>query len=152
MKTETTDIKVIATNRKARYEYHISDSVEAGIALVGTEVKSIRAGNVNFQDAFAMVKDGELLLMSLHISPFDKGNIFNHDPVRVRKLLVHKKEIRRLAESVNEKGYTLIPLRIYLKGRRVKVEIGVAKGKKTYDKREAIKERDVKRELQRQYK
>jgi SsrA-binding protein len=152
MKTETTDIKVIATNRKARYEYHISDSVEAGIALVGTEVKSIRAGNVNFQDSFAMVKDGELLLMSLHISPFDKGNIFNHDPVRVRKLLVHKKEIRRLAESVNEKGYTLIPLRIYLKGRRVKIEIGVAKGKKTYDKREAIKERDVKRELQRQYK
>lgn len=152
MKTETTDIKIIATNRKARYEYHISDSVEAGIALVGTEVKSIRAGNVNFQDSFAMVKDGELLLMSLHISPFDKGNIFNHDPVRVRKLLVHKKEIRRLAESVNEKGYTLIPLRIYLKGRRVKIEIGVAKGKKTYDKREAIKERDVKRELQRQYK
>lgn len=146
------DIKVVASNRKARFEYHVTDSLETGIALVGTEVKSIRAGNVNFQDAYAAVKDGELFLYSLHISPFEKGNIFNHDPVRVRKLLARRKEIRKLAQSMNEKGYTLIPLRLYLKGRIVKVEIGVCKGKKMYDKREAVKERDAKRELQRDFK
>ena len=146
------DIKVVASNRKARFEYHVTDSLETGIALVGTEVKSIRAGNVNFQDAYAAVKDGELFLYSLHISPFEKGNIFNHDPVRVRKLLARRKEIRKLAQSMNEKSYTLSPLRPYLKGRIVKVEIGVCKGKKMYDKREAVKERDAKRELQRDFK
>ncbi len=113
-------------------------------------MKSIRAGNVNFQDSYALVRDGELYLVSLHISPFEKGNIFNHDPVRQRKLLAKKREIRKLAQSVNEKGLTLIPLQLYFKGRHLKIELGVCKGKKTYDKRETVKARDAQRDMRRQ--
>jgi SsrA-binding protein len=140
---------VIVSNRRARFEYHILDTIEVGIVLKGTEVKSVRGGKVNVQDSYASVHAGELFLYNLHISPFDKGNIHNHDPLRVRKLLAKKKEIRKLAEKVNEKGLTLIPLRIYFKQRHLKVEIGVCKGKKLYDKRQAVKERETKRELSR---
>ncbi len=143
--------KNILTNRRARHEYFVLESIEAGIALVGTEVKSVRGGKVNFQDAYAVVENGELWLVSLHISPFEKGNIFNHDPVRKRKLLVSRREIKKLAEKVAVKGLTLIPLRLYMKGRYVKIELGICKGKKLYDKRETVKKRDIDRDLQRNY-
>jgi SsrA-binding protein len=139
----------ILTNRRARHEYFIEESLEAGIALKGTEVKSVREGKVNFQDAYATVENGELWLLNLHISPFEKGNIHNHDPLRKRKLLVTRREIRKLGDKVNIKGMTLIPLRLYLKGRYVKVEIGVCKGKKFYDKRESMKKRDMQRDIER---
>ena len=148
--TSEEHIKIAATNRRARFEYHVLDTLEVGIVLRGTEVKSIRAGNVNFQDAYATVRDGELFLLSLHISPFEKGNIFNHDPVRTRKLLAKKREIRKLAQSVNEKGLTIVPLRLYFKGRHLKIELGICKGKKTYDKRETVKARDMQRDMRRE--
>lgn len=141
--------KTIATNKKARHEYFVDESLEVGIALRGTEVKSIRAGKVNFQDAYASIENGELWLHGLHISPFEKGNIFNHDPVRNRKLLANGKEIRKLRARTQEKGYTLIPLRVYFTGPWVKIELGLCKGKKHYDKRESIKARDTQRDLQR---
>lgn len=144
--------KIIVTNRRARFEYHVLDSLETGIALKGTEVKSAREGKVNLQDAYAAIENGELFLYNMHISPFEKGNIFNHEPLRVRKLLASKREIRKLAESVNEKGLTLIPLQLYFKNRYLKVLLGICKGKKQYDKREAIKERDSKREIDRRMK
>ncbi|MAT38299.1 MAG: SsrA-binding protein [Ectothiorhodospiraceae bacterium] len=145
-------IKTIATNRKARHEYHVLESVETGIVLVGTEVKSIRAGKVSFQDAYAAVESGELWLHSLHISPFEKGNVFNHDPVRKRKLLASKREIKKLHDKTAIRGYTLIPLVLYFKGRYLKVELGVCKGKKFYDKRETVKQRDIDREMKRNIK
>jgi len=148
--SEEPRIQIIANNRRARHEYHVFETHETGIVLVGTEVKSVRAGQVNFQDAYATVKNGELFLIHLHISPFEKGNIFNHDPLRNRKLLAGKREIRKLAQNVNEKGFTLIPLQLYFKGRYLKVALGVCRGKKARDKRETVKARDIQRDLQRQ--
>ncbi len=142
-------IKTISNNRKARHDYHIEDSFEAGIVLTGTEVKSIRNGRVNLKDCYAKVENGELFLYNMHISPYDPGNRFNHDPVRTRKLLMHKAEIGRLTGKVKEKGYALIPLKIYLRQALIKVELGLAKGKKLYDKRQDIAERDRKREMER---
>ncbi len=141
--------KTIATNKKARHEYFVAESLEVGIALRGTEVKSIRAGKVNFQDSYAQVNAGQLLLHGLHISPFEKGNIFNHDPVRTRVLLASRKEIRKLQVRAQEKGFTLIPLRVYFSGPYVKIELGLCRGKKQYDKRETIKERQTTRDIHR---
>lgn len=149
MSTETAEEKNVATNRKARHEYFILESCEAGIALKGTEVKSLREGNASFQDCYANIKNGEVWLIGMHISPFEKGNINNHDPKRDRKLLLHKQEIRRLHAKISEKGLTLVPLRIYFKSNIAKIELGVARGKKLYDKREALAKRDVERDLQR---
>ncbi len=142
-------VKAVASNRKAYHDYFIEDKFEAGIALAGTEVKSIRLGAVNLKDAFAIVKDGELMVHGMHISPYEKGNIFNKDPLRPRKLLMHKREILRLHAKVKQDGYALVPLAVYFKGPRVKVELGLAKGKKLYDKREAAAQRDAKREMDR---
>lgn len=142
-------IKIITTNRKARHEYHISDTLEAGIALLGTEVKSLREGKANLQDGFCTVKNEEMLLMQCHISPFKHGGHFNHDPTRPRKLLLHKREIRKYDTAIKQKGYTIIPLKLYFKSGKVKVQIGLAKGKKLYDKRSDIADRDSKRRLDR---
>ena len=142
-------VKSVANNRKAYHDYFIEDKFEAGIELAGTEVKSIRQGHVNLKDAFAIVKDGEMLVHGMHISPYEKGNIFNKDPLRPRKLLMHKREILRLHARVKQDGYALVPLSVYFKGPRVKVELGLAKGKKLYDKREAAAQRDAKREMDR---
>ena len=141
--------KTIAENRKARHEYFIVESLEAGIELFGTEVKSIRAGGVNLKDSWISVDDGEAFIKNMHISPYEKGNIFNRDPYRVRKLLLHKKEIMRLFGQVKQGGYTLIPISLYFKGSRVKVQVGLCKGKKLHDKRESTAQRDTKREMQR---
>lgn len=139
-------------NRRAKYDYFIEDSIEAGIALTGTEIKSIRLGKVNLKDSYAIIRNEEIYLLNTHISSYDKGNIFNHDEERTRKLLMHKKEIKKLNNKVTLEGYTLIPLKIYFVKGRAKVLIGVCKGKKNYDKRETIKERDVNREMAKQYK
>ena len=137
--------KTLATNRKARHEYFIEETYECGIELKGTEVKSIRQGKVNLTDGYASVDNSEVLIKQVHISPYEQGNRFNVDPLRVRKLLLHKKEILKLKNKVEMEGYTLIPLKIYFVKQRVKVLIGLAKGKKNYDKRETIKKRDVER-------
>lgn len=142
--------KIIATNRKARHEYEILDSLEAGIVLTGTEVKSLRAGKANLKDSYANVRNGEVFLYSMHISPYSHGNYNNHDPLRDRKLLLHKKEIKKLIGKVQEKGLTLVPLKLYFKDGKVKVELAVARGKKIYDKRRDIAKRDAERDLQRQ--
>jgi len=139
--------KLICTNKKAFHEYFIEERAEAGIVLQGTEVKSLRMGKANLGDAFAMVRDGEAYLHNLHISPYDFGNRENHDPDRMRKLLLHKKEIVRLFAKIREQGYTLIPLRLYFKDGKVKVELGLAKGKKLHDKREDLKKKEQKREV-----
>ncbi|MDL2218831.1 SsrA-binding protein SmpB [Ruminococcaceae bacterium OttesenSCG-928-O06] len=141
--------KTVAVNRKARHEYIVLETVEAGIELVGTEVKSIRMGNVNLKEAWADVRDGEVHLVGMHISPYEKGNIFNRDPERKRKLLLHKSEIRRLYQQVKTQGLTLIPLSLYLKGSLVKVELGLCRGKKLYDKRATAANRDAKRTMDR---
>lgn len=140
-------IKVLVENRRARHDYFIEETYEAGLALRGTEVKSIRAGRANLRDGFARVDDGQLILYNVHISPYEQGNRFNHDPVRPRVLLMHKREILRLLGLTQAKGYTLIPTKLYLKDGKVKVEIGLAKGKKLYDKRDAEAERDAQREI-----
>jgi SsrA-binding protein len=142
---------VVSTNRKALHEYFILDRYEAGIVLKGTEVKSLRQNAANLQDGYVVIRNGELWVIGLHISPFDKGNINNHDPKRDRKLLMHRKEIRKLAGRTSEKGLTLIPLRVYFTKNIAKVEIGIAKGKKAYDKREAIARRETERALRREY-
>jgi len=142
----------LAQNRKARHLYFIEETMEAGIALQGTEVKSVRLGRVNLKDSYARVENGELFVYNMHISPYDLGNRFNHDPLRPRKLLMHRREINRLAGYIQNKGYTLIPLSIYLKGSRAKIELGVARGKKEYDKRRSIAERDARREMERSFK
>ena len=142
-------IKQVAANRKAFHDYFIEDKYEAGIELAGTEVKSIRQGAVNLRDAFCSVKDGETFLYGMHISPYEKGNIFNKDPRRTRKLLLHRREIRKLQARVQQDGYSLVPLSLYFSGPRVKVELALAKGKKLYDKREAAARRDAKREMDR---
>lgn len=142
-------IKVVAENRKARHDYFIDDIYEAGIALVGTEVKSIRTGKVSLRDSYAEVVNGEAYLQNMHISPYDKGSRFNHDPKRPRKLLLHKREIKKLLGQTTQKGYTLIPLRLYFKRGKVKVELALARGKKLYDKRQDIAKRDAQREMAR---
>lgn len=143
------DVRSIAENRKARHDYFIEETYEAGIALVGTEVKSLRAGRVNLRDGYASIERGEIFLENVHISPYEQGNRFNHEPLRKRKLLMHRDEILRLFGKVREKGYTLVPVRLYFKKGRAKVEIGLAKGKKAYDKRDDIAARDVEREMAR---
>lgn len=143
------NIKVMARNKKARHDYFIEETFEAGIELVGTEVKSIRGGKVNIRDSFARVDRGELYLYNMHISPYEKGNIYNRDPLRTRKLLVHKREIRRLVGYTQQKGLTLVPLAVYITRGLVKVEMAVARGKKSYDKRDAMAERDAKRRIER---
>ena len=142
-------VKTVAGNRKAFHDYFIEDRYEAGIALSGTEVKSIRAGKVNLKDSFCQVKNGELFVYAMHISPYEKGNIFNRDPMRDRKLLMHKREILKLQAKIQQDGYALIPLSLYLKDSKVKVEIGLAKGKKLYDKRASAADRSAKREIDR---
>ena len=142
-------IKIVAKNSKAFHDYFIEDKYEAGIELAGTEVKSIRQGNVNLKDSFCIIKEGEISVLGMHISPYEKGNIFNKDPRRTRKLLMHKREILRLFGKIKQDGYALIPLSIYFKGPRVKLEIGLAKGKKLYDKRETSAKKDAKREMDR---
>lgn len=142
-------IKVIADNRKARHDYHILETFEAGIVLTGTEVKSLRLGRANLRDSYAAVENGELFIYNMHISPYTHGNMFNHDPKRTRKLLMHKREIMRLLGQTQEKGYTLIPLRLYFKRGKAKVELALGKGKKLYDKRETIAKRDEKRRIER---
>ena len=142
-------IKQLASNRKAYHDYFIEDRFEAGIELAGTEVKSIRKGSVNLKDAFCAVKDGEMFLYGMHVSPYEQGNIFNKDPRRTRRLLLHKREILRLQAKVQQDGYALVPLSLYLSGPRVKVELALARGKKLYDKREAAAQRDARREMDR---
>ena len=141
--------KLIVANRKARFEYFVLESFEAGIVLVGTEVKSLRQGRVNVVDSYATMIEGELWLYNLNIQKFDKGNRFNHEPTRPRKLLMHKSELRKLFQATKEKGLTIIPLKIYFRGGKVKVEIGLCKGKKNYDKRATMLEQDAKRETER---
>ncbi|HEX7344955.1 MAG TPA: SsrA-binding protein SmpB [bacterium] len=143
------DNSVIARNRKALHNYHVLDRLEAGIALVGTEVKSLRAGNANLKDSYAYVKDGEIFLFQMHIGPYDKGNIANHDPLRIRKLLLQRRQIRKLEFSLAEKGLTLVPLSLYWKNNRVKVELATVRGKRQYDKRSAIARREEARSLDR---
>ena len=145
-------VKVIANNKKAYHDYFVEEKTEAGISLVGTEVKSIRMGRVNLKDSYCSIKNGEMILMGAHISPYEKGNIFNKDPLRERKLLLHRKEIDRLFGKVKQDGYSIIPLQIYLKGPYVKVEIGLCKGKKLYDKREDDAKKAAKRDMERSMK
>ena len=145
----TSSIKVLAQNRKAHHDYFVEESYEAGVALAGTEVKSLRQGRANLKDAYCSIKDGELLLHGMHVSPYEKGNIFNKDPLRDRKLLMHRKEIDRLFGKVKQDGYSIIPLQIYLKGAYVKVQIGLCKGKKLYDKRQSAAAADAKRAMDR---
>jgi len=147
IKMKKNGIKTVATNRKARHEYFIEDTYEAGIALTGTEVKSIRQGKVNVKDSYASIEKGEVFLNNMHISPYEQGNIFNVDPLRKRKLLLHKREIRKLMVATTQKGYTLVPLSVYIKDGLVKIELAVAKGKKLYDKREDIAKRDAERRM-----
>lgn len=146
---QTKGIKIVAKNPKAYHDYFIEEKYEAGIALAGTEVKSIRLGNVNLKDSYCIAKDGQLTVHGMHISPYEQGNIFNKDPRRPRKLLMHKREILRLYQKVKQDGYALVPLSLYFKDSRAKLEIGLAKGKKLYDKRESAAIRDAKREMDR---
>lgn len=147
-----TDVKLIANNKKAYHDFFILDTYEAGIALHGTEVKSLRMGKCSIKESFIRVEDGEMFIYGMHISPYEKGNIFNKDPLRVRKLLLHKTEIHKLLGKTQEKGMAIVPLKVYLKGSLVKVEVGLAKGKKLYDKREDIAKKDQKREAEREFK
>lgn len=141
--------KLIAQNRKARHDYTIIDTIEAGIVLQGTEIKSIRNGRINLKDGFCRIRNGEVFLYNVHISPYEQGNLFNHDPLRTRKLLMHKKQIARLIGETKNTGITLIPLKVYIKDGFAKVLVGLAKGKKQYDKRETIKRRDTDRQISR---
>ena len=141
--------KLIAKNSKAFHDYFVEERLEAGISLAGTEVKSIRQGHVNLKDSFCIIKDGQMQVLGMHISPYEKGNVFNKDPLRPRQLLMHKREIRRLYAKTKQDGYALIPLSLYFKGPRVKLEVGLARGKKLYDKRESAAARDAKREMDR---
>ena len=142
-------IKIVAKNSKAYHDYFIEEKYEAGIELAGTEVKSIRQGHVNLKDSFCLIKDGEMSVIGMHISPYEKGNIFNKDPLRVRKLLLHKSEINKMTGKMKEKGIAIVPLKVYFKGSLVKVEIGLARGKKLYDKRATMAARDSRREVER---
>ncbi len=145
------DMKLIANNKKAYHDYFIEDSYECGIVLSGTEVKSLRLGKGSIKESFIRIRDGEAVILGMHISPYEKGNIFNRDPLRERKLLLHKKEIQKISQKLSEQGYTLIPLEVYFRGSLVKVKIALAKGKKLYDKREAIAKKDAMREVERSF-
>jgi SsrA-binding protein len=142
-------VKTVVVNRRARHEYHILERIEAGIVLKGTEVKSVREGKVQLGDAYASVEGGEVFLLQMHISPYEQGNRFNHEPLRKRKLLLHARQIHKLRAQTQEKGLTLIPLTLYFKGPHLKVELGLAKGKKTHDRREDLAKRDAEREMER---
>ena len=139
-------------NRKARYDYEILETIEAGIALTGTEVKSIRSGNANLKDSYAIIRKNEVYLLGMHMSPYKEGNIFNHEELRTRKLLLHKKEILKLNDRITMDGITLVPIKLYFHKNRAKILLGIAKGKKMYDKRETIKKRDMEREIRKEYK
>ncbi|NLV76148.1 MAG: SsrA-binding protein SmpB [Tissierellia bacterium] len=146
---ESENVKIVARNRKARHEYFIEETIEAGIVLKGTEVKSVREGRVNIKESYGVVENGEVFIYSMHISPYEQGNIYNTDPLRKKKLLLHKREIRKLESAVMQKGYTLVPLSVYInEDGLVKVELAIAKGKKLYDKRESIAKRDAERRMQ----
>ena len=145
-------IKLIANNKKAYHDYFIEDSYEAGISLHGTEVKSLRMGKCSIKEAFIRIENGEVIIYGMHVSPYEKGNIFNRDPLRPKKLLMHKSEIRKLVGKIAEKGYTLVPVEVYFKGSLVKVDIALAKGKKQYDKRQDIAKKDMRREAERDFK
>lgn len=144
--------RLIANNKKAYHDYFIEDTYEAGIELAGTEVKSMRMGKCSIKESFVQIEHGEVFIYGMHISPYEKGNIFNKDPLRTRKLLLHQYEIRKIAAKIAEKGFTLVPLKVYFKGSLVKVEIGIAKGKKLYDKRQTIAKNDQRREAEREFK
>ena len=144
--------KIIAQNKKAWHDYFVDEKYEAGIALFGTEVKSVRAGQVNLKDSYCSVKNGELFVLGMHISPYEKGNIFNREPRRERKLLMHKREIMKINGMLTQKGYTLVPLSLYFSGKNVKVELGLCRGKKLYDKRDSIAAKEVNREIDRKMK
>ena len=152
MEKKKDGIKIATENRKARHDFHIHEVFEVGMVLTGTEVKSLRAGKANLKDSFALVRDGEISLHNMHISPYEEGNRFNHDEDRTRKLLLHKKEILKLKDKLEIEGYTLVPLKIYFVKNKAKVLIGVAKGKKNYNKKETIKERDIQREMEKSLK
>ena len=147
--TSNAPVKIISVNRQAYHDYFVERTIEAGISLVGTEIKSIRDGKVNLRGSYAIARNGELWLENAHIAVYDHGNRYNHEPLRNRKLLLHRREIEQLQAKVATKGLTLIPLKLYLKGGKAKIELGLCRGKKLYDKREAIAERDVKREMER---
>ena len=148
----TNNFKLVANNKKAFHDYFIDDKYETGIELYGTEVKSIRMGKCSIKEAFVRIENGQVYVYGMHISPYEKGNIFNRDPLRQRKLLMHRKEIDRLVSKIKEKGFTLVPLQVYLKGSLVKVEIGLARGKNLYDKREDLAKKDARREIERGFK
>lgn len=148
MKSKTQN-RSLATNRKARHDFFIEETIEAGIALTGTEVKSFRQGKVNLKESYALVENGEVFILGMHVSPYEQGNIYNVDPLRKRKLLLHKREIRKLIGYTTQKGYSLVPLSAYLKNGKVKIELAIAKGKKLYDKRETIAKKDAERRMQR---
>ncbi|MCI8335029.1 MAG: SsrA-binding protein SmpB [Lachnospiraceae bacterium] len=145
-------VKLIANNKKAYHDYFIDETYEAGISLAGTEVKSVRMGKCSVKEAFIKVEKGEIYVYGMHISPYEKGNIFNKDPLRVRKLLLHRSEINKIGGKIAEKGYTMVPLKVYLKGSLVKMEIGLARGKKLYDKRQDIAKKDQRREAEKEFK
>ena len=149
---EKTGTKIISDNRKARHDYFIEETYECGISLAGTEVKSIRAGQVNLKDSYCKVENGELLAIGVRISPYEKGNIFNRDPLRVRRLLMHKREIMKLSAAIQQQGMTLVPLEVYFSGSRVKIAVGLCRGKKLYDKREDAAKRDMQRDIERHMK
>jgi SsrA-binding protein len=151
LKDATASIKIITENRKARHDFHIHESYETGIVLTGTEVKSLRAGKANLKDAYARIEKSELMLHNAHISPYDAGNRFNHEPLRVRKLLMHRSEIDKLLGKTKEKGYTLVPLKMYFAHGLAKLQLGLATGKKNFDKRQDMAERDAKREMDRAF-
>lgn len=145
-------VKLVANNKKAYHDYFIDDSFEAGITLAGTEVKSLRMGKCSIKESFVRIENGEVFLYGMHISPYEKGNIFNKDPLRVRKLLMHRSEINKLTGKIQEKGFTIVPLKVYFKGSLAKVELGLARGKKLYDKRQDIAKKDQRREAERDFK
>ena len=152
MAKEKSAFKLIANNKKVYHDYFIEDKYEAGIELYGTEIKSLRMGKCSVKESYIRIEKGEVFIVGMHISPYEKGNIFNKDPLRTRKLLLHKQEIRKLSGKLTEQGYTIVPLQVYLKGSLVKVEIGLAKGKKLYDKRQDIAKKDARREAERDFK
>lgn len=152
MAKEASNFKLIANNKKARHDYFLEETFEAGVELHGTEVKSLRQGHCSIKEAFVHIENGEVIIYGMHISPYEKGNIFNKDPLRPKRLLLHKKEIMRLLGKIKEKGYTLVPVQVYFKGSLVKVEIALARGKKLYDKRQDIAKKDARREAERDFK
>lgn len=152
MAKEASNFRLIANNKKARHDFFLEETFEAGVELHGTEVKSLRQGNCSIKEAFVRIENGEIIIYGMHVSPYEKGNIFNKDPLRPKRLLMHKKEIMRLLGKIKEKGYTLVPVQVYFKGSLVKVEIALARGKKLYDKRQDIAKKDARREAERDFK